>query len=59
MICAAGMLNWSLISFINLTTSLVLRFSAPKRGTSSLYLDLNKATYQSTNTSSSFCFVVL
>lgn len=30
---AAGILNWSLISFINLTTSLVLRFTAPKRGT--------------------------
>lgn len=29
---AAGLLNWSLISFVNLTTSLVLRFTAPKRG---------------------------
>ncbi|XP_041993194.1 piezo-type mechanosensitive ion channel homolog [Salvia splendens] len=32
LLLTAGLLNWSLISFINLTTSLVLRFTAPKRG---------------------------
>ncbi|XP_075500887.1 piezo-type mechanosensitive ion channel homolog isoform X2 [Primulina tabacum] len=29
---AAGLLNWSLISFIHLVTSLVLQFNIPKRG---------------------------
>ncbi|KAF3680620.1 hypothetical protein FXO37_03240 [Capsicum annuum] len=28
----AGLLNWSLISLVNLVSSLVLRFAAPKRG---------------------------
>lgn len=42
---AAGLLNWSLISFVNLVTSLLLRFNAPKRG-NVLVLDLNKANLQ-------------
>ncbi|KAI3449584.1 hypothetical protein Pfo_006249 [Paulownia fortunei] len=32
LLLTAGLLNWSLISLINLVTSLLLRFTAPKRG---------------------------
>lgn len=45
MIFAAGMLNWSLISFINLATSLVLRFSAPKRGTAFYFWTCTRQGY--------------
>ncbi|KAF3663516.1 Piezo-type mechanosensitive ion channel -like protein [Capsicum annuum] len=32
LLLSAGLLNWSLISLVNLVSSLVLRFAAPKRG---------------------------
>ncbi|PIN07686.1 hypothetical protein CDL12_19746 [Handroanthus impetiginosus] len=32
LLLTAGLMNWSLISLINLVTSLLLRFNAPKRG---------------------------
>ncbi|MCD7466564.1 hypothetical protein HAX54_003378 [Datura stramonium] len=32
LLLSAGLLNWSLISLVNLVSSLLLRFTAPKRG---------------------------
>lgn len=43
LIFAAGLLNWSLISLINLVTSLILRFTSPKTG-NVLSVNYNQAT---------------
>lgn len=44
---AAGLLNWSLISLIDLVVSLIVRFAAPKRGRCSLWsIHLNVVSVQ-------------